>query len=454
MSIDPIDERRFNALAAYSRLPFIVQRVQEYDWLATNDERLLGVLTWDRHDHDFGYVALARDERLRYRAVDVQASHPTTDAARTALIEAMQRLQREPDTEFHQGDVDRPPVDFFTPVVPAETLHPSFKLLLEHPRYSPARELIASMMRYYEDVDGNFIEQFQTTGFDARLWELYLFAAFTELGFAAAPEIKAPDFLLASINGRVGIEATTANPPQETAPPLPRTAEELGSYLENYVPIKIARALRRKLEKRRPYWAIPEMDGVPFVLAVQDFHAPGSMRMVVPAATEYVFGVRHSLSEGRRNIRWIAEHRFGAADERSGFFFLPNAENVSAVMVNPQGTLVKFNRLGFIAGFGDRRVRMTRFGFRRHDDDPSDPRPRPFQENVHDPGYKETWVEGIVVLHNPQARTPLDPGLIKGATHEFLQSDGRIMSLLPESPPYFSQTSIHLEGDPAPSAEE
>jgi large subunit ribosomal protein L30 len=33
--------------------------------------------------------------------------------------------------------------------------------------YSPARELIKAMMRFYEDADGNFVEQFQTTAFDA-----------------------------------------------------------------------------------------------------------------------------------------------------------------------------------------------------------------------------------------------------------------------------------------------
>jgi hypothetical protein len=126
----------------------------------------------------------------------------------------MLRLQREPDTEFYQGDVKGPPVDFFTPIVPAEALHPNFKLLLEHPRYSPARDLIASMMRYYEDADGNFIEQFQTTGFDAWLWELYLFATFTELGFATVPEIQAPDFLLAGLRGGMGVEATTSIRPK------------------------------------------------------------------------------------------------------------------------------------------------------------------------------------------------------------------------------------------------
>ena len=39
------------------------------------------------------------------------------------------------------------------------------------------------MMRWHEDADGNLIEQFQTSGFDARIWELYLFAALSEAGY-------------------------------------------------------------------------------------------------------------------------------------------------------------------------------------------------------------------------------------------------------------------------------
>jgi hypothetical protein len=45
------DKKRLEALAGYTRLPNIVMLVQEFDWLATEDERLLGVLTWDRTDH-------------------------------------------------------------------------------------------------------------------------------------------------------------------------------------------------------------------------------------------------------------------------------------------------------------------------------------------------------------------------------------------------------------------
>ena len=50
--------------------------------------------------------------------------------------------------------------------------------------------------------------------------------------------------------------------------------------MENFVPIKLAGVLRKKLEKRNPYCDEPEMEGLPFVLAVQDFSFPGAMQMM------------------------------------------------------------------------------------------------------------------------------------------------------------------------------
>jgi hypothetical protein len=455
MAVASLDERRFNALAGYTRQPHLLMVVQEYDWLATPSERVLGVLTWDRIDYDFGWIALARDEGLRYRAVDVQASLPSSEGARADLVAAMERLEAEPDEAYHQGEPVEGPIDFFAPAVSPDRWHPNFRLLVEHPRYSPARELIAAMMRYFEDADGNFVQQFQTTGFDARVWELYLYATFTELGFANLPELQAPDFVLGGLSGGFGVEATTSNPSQGQAPKPPQTPEEHHAYIENYVPIKLASALKKKLNKRQPYWEIPQMRGLPFVIALQDFHAPGSMRSIVPAATEYIFGVRHWVEGAERRIAWIDEHRFERLSETSGFFRLPNSEHVSAVLVNPQGTLVKFNRLGYLAGFGDRGIRMVRTGIRRHDNDAVDPRPRPFLEEVHGPDYRESWIEGAVVLHNPHAAIPLDPALLPGATHEFLEPDGRIMSLLPpDPPPYVAQTAIELADDPGSSPED
>jgi hypothetical protein len=304
--------------------------------------------------------------------------------------------------------------------------------------------MIEAMMRFYVDVDGNFVEQSQTTAFDARIWELYLFATFTELGYAPAPDLVTPDFLFSGPRGFIGVEATSVNPPNAGGVKPPMNKTQLIAYLENSIPIKLARVLRRKLDKRTPYWEATEMKEVPFIIAVQDFHSPGTMRAITFAMTEYVFGVRHSIDENGRRIEWLKEHVWGNSREKSGFFRLPNAENISAVIVNPQGTLLKFNRLGHLAEFGSGRVYMVRTGFARGERDFENPVPKPFKHYVHEPGYEETWVEGTVVLHNPQARIKLNPRMIPGACHEFLQSDGRITSLLPEFHPMFSQTEIQI----------
>jgi hypothetical protein len=293
IEIKTLARSRFEALAGYARSPKIVLYIEEIEWYATPDERLIGMLERDRIDHDFGWVIVGRDERLRFRAIDVNASLPSPEAARQQLFERMKEEYEKPDEAYHQGDAPGRPTDFFTPLVPEERLNRLFKILSSEERYSPARKLIEAMMRFYEDTDGNFVEQFQTTAFDARIWELYLFATFTELGYARVPDLAVPDFLFDSPFGRVGVEATSASPPTVGDVKPPSDKAEFIAYIENYVPIKLARVLQRKLEKKKPYWDAVEMKDVPFIIAVQDFHSPGAMRMITSAMTEYVFGVRH-----------------------------------------------------------------------------------------------------------------------------------------------------------------
>lgn len=436
-----ISQRRYEALAGYTRQPNLVLIVQEVRAYATEDERVLGVLTHDLHDDDFGWVTLGRDEALRYRCLGANASLPTFSSARDELWAAMSVLEDAPDEAFHQGDVIGSPVDFFAPVAPADRRHAIFDLLMSQRRYSCAREIIQAMMRYHVDVDGNFVREFQSNGFEPRLWELYLFATFSELRYAADATQRVPDFVWTSPFGRFGIEATTINSPPEKQLKLPEDATELVRYCENYVPIKFSRTMRKKIKRKPAYWDLPHMQGLPFLLAVQDFHVPRSMLHVTFSLTEYLFGIRHRVEGGVRVIERLTEHRYGDAVEPSGFFALPGAENVSAVIGNPQGTISKFNRMGFISGFGDQSLRMTRRGLRRPERDGAIS-PIPFVQEVCDPGYTEDWVEGMVVWHNPNARVPLDPNLIPGAAHEFLQEDGRIMTILPPFHPIFSETAI------------
>jgi hypothetical protein len=435
-----ISKRRFDALAGYSRTPRIIQLIEEFEWRASPDDRSLGLLARDRIDNDYSWVTLGRDKRLRYRAIEVGASLPSPAVARLALFAAMEKLSNGSDAEFYQGDERGKAVDFFATRVAEQKLHPTFKLLSQAERYLPAREIIAAMMRYHDDVDGNFIEQFQTTAFDARLWELYLFAVSVELHYARTPKIDRPDFVLAGIPGELAIEATTANPTQGVTPDPPRTETERRAYMDNYIPIKVGRALREKLKKE--YWKLPHMKALPLVFAVQDFHTPGSMKMIDHAATEYVFGYRNMIEDGVLHIRRIGEHRYGTLIEKSGFFDLPGAEHVSAVAYNPQGTLLKFNRMGYLAGFGPRDLRMLKRGYCRGKEDGSGPPLVPFAHEVHAPGFEESWIEGMVVLHNPKALIPLDPEMLEGAAHKFIGSHGEMVGIVPKFHPLYSETAI------------
>jgi ribosomal protein L30 len=436
IEVSELSRRRFEALAGYARDPITILFLEEISWHATSGERLIGMLVRDRADQDYGWIILGRDERLRFRAIDVNHSLESADAARDQLFGKLKEWHGKPDEAYHQGDSPGRPTDFFRPVVLGERLSATFRTLTEQRRYSPARGIIAAMMRFYQDTDGNFVEQFQTTAFDARIWELYLFATFTELGYAPLSSLAVPDFIFSSPAGSLGIEATSVNPSATREIKPPGDPAQLLAYIEKYIPIRLARVLNAKLEKRKPYWDEPEMEGKPFVIAVQDFHSPGSMRMISGAMSDYVFGVRERMEGGYETIE---EHVWNDLRELSGFFNFPNAENINAVIVNTQGTLPKFNRMGYIAEFGERNVRMVRTGAARGPDGPVN-----FQRNVRDPGYSETWVEGMVVFHNPNARIPLDPGMIPGASHEFLQPDGTIVALVPEFHPLFSMTQITI----------
>ena len=75
------------------------------------------------------------------------------------------------------------------------------------------------MMPYFIDIDGNFVEQFQSAGFDSRLWELYLNAYLTEEQLFINREHNAPDFIVKKYGKSVAIEAVIVgrrenNPPK------------------------------------------------------------------------------------------------------------------------------------------------------------------------------------------------------------------------------------------------
>jgi hypothetical protein len=450
--MEQLSRRRFDALAGYSRNPRTLILSNELEWYSEDGEKVLGVLIQDTQDRDYSCIVMARDCVGRYRAVHVMPFLETVDEVRNAMPPVLREWAGKDPSEFGQGDEPREAVDFFTSVRPVNQLHAGFSTLSTSEGFSPARGVIAAMMYYFQDPDGNFVEQFQTTGFDARIWELYLFGVLAELRYSVDRSHPAPDFLCSGLLGQFFIEAVTVNPTvvngrnMETG--LPREPDERQRYMKHYLPIKFGSPLTSKLNRR--YWELSHITGQPIVLAIQDFHYPMSMTWSETALVTYLYGYefkwRHNEA-GKLIItpERITEHVWGDKKIPSGFFYLQNAEHISAVISNRQGTISKFNRMGLKAGFGSKRVRMLRVGT-RYLHDPNAAEPAQFAAEVHGPGYEEEWIEGLNVFHNPNAAIPLLPDMLPGAAHHFYE-EGELQSFLPQFHPFGTQTIITIAGE-------
>lgn len=446
--MNDISKVRFDALAAYCRHPMAAWLAKEVRWLEAANGQLLVTLILDT-EGEFSGILLARDLQERYRWVDMTDYFMFPDEALAAAEQKVAAYLPMLDAKRAQGD-ERSPTDFFRPVRPVEKLNSSFVRLVTEEGFSPARDIIEQMMRRYEDADGNFVEQFQTSAFDARIWELYLFAALTEGGYILDRGLVVPDFVAHGPHGEICIEATTVNPTvdahgQPAPPQETQTVEQENAYVRHYLPIRYAGPLTAKLAKR--YWELPQVSARPLVLAIQDFHEPMSMTWTRSALPTYLYGYfHHARRESDGSLTIVPErvdtHRWGSKEVPSGFFGLPGAENVSAVIFNSGATISKFNRIGLSAGFGSNRVRLIQQGL-AIDHDPRAAVPKPFRRSVDD-SYTETWIEGMDVYHNPRARRPLHPETFEGAAHHRLLLNGLVESVAPEWQPITSVTTISI----------
>ncbi|HBX23571.1 MAG TPA: glycosaminoglycan attachment protein [Desulfotomaculum sp.] len=442
--VKTLDKNRFNALSGLSRSPAASYISEELGWYSNEDETVIGVVLRDIIDNDFAGVILAQDEGGRFRAFDVKSSLINEEEARNWLQRAIKLHTSAGVRIYPQGDETRGP-DLFTPLLPPERLHPNFIHLVNDTTLLPAREIICRMMPHYCDVDGNFVEQFQSTGFDARLWELYNFAYISEEELYLVRNHTAPDFLVSKYGKTVAIEAVIVgrkkdNPPKYFKPLRQKSPEEILEAHKDMIPIRFGSPLYTKLKKR--YWDLTHVKGNPLVFAIADFHDDQSMLWTSTALINYLYGVRHEFyydENGQLVILPIKidTHKVGEKEIPSGFFNQPEAEHVSAILFSASGTISKFNRIGRQAGFYDPAVIMIRLGM-CHNHDPNAALPIEFKYIV-DENCNETWAEGLSMYHNPNAIYPVPEELFPSIAHHHFQ-EGQIVSHLPEFHPYASVT--------------
>ena len=439
MSIKVISRQRFEALS-FMRLGRVKLISEEQEWYTDDNENVLGVVILDKPDQDWLYVILGRDEVARFRAIDQDINFKTVAEARTALTQKMEEYARAGENMFPQGldQKNQKTFQIFEPLLSQKLLHQDFIVLAESNGYSPAREILKEIAYTFVDTDGNYIQQFQTNGFDARLWELYLYAVLHEMDYEIDRSYQAPDYMARNIVGQIVLEATTAN----AAPPLlDMEARKLKDIqLEDYVAIRLGSPLFSKLNKR--YWDQAHVKGHPFILAVADFRRHETLSFCAPYLMHYLYGIRQNETADGGTYSPIKKHTFEGKTIPSGFFNLPDAENISAVLFSDSGTIAKFNRMGRVAGFGDPSIIMARVGerFSRRDSE----RPEAFRVLV-DEQYQERWSEGIWIFHNPQAKHPLPMESFSDVAHVRLEK-GEFQVYLNDAFPTWSKTLIFGSG--------
>ena len=153
--MQPITLARFNALACYCRFGPAMWLIEECGWYESDDGQLLGLVLRDRQDGDYQGAFLARDRAERFRWIHGTEFFDEPEQVVAALQAQAPDVAARLEQERVQGDEPSVAMDFFTLRVPQARLHPSFTLLNDGESYSPARELISSMMRWHEDIDGN-----------------------------------------------------------------------------------------------------------------------------------------------------------------------------------------------------------------------------------------------------------------------------------------------------------
>jgi hypothetical protein len=345
--------------------------------------------------------------------------------------------------------------DLFAPVAAEDRLDSRFLTVATHPLQAPARAMARRVFADFVDTDGNFVEQFQTAAFDARTWELFLWAYLSDSGFSLDRRYPAPDFMCAKGDAMVAVEAVIANPSGGVATPMTveglqrlaeRQPEEILRRSQQEQPIRLGSPLSSKLRKR--YWELSHVKDIPLVFAIESFAAEDALYFSDTGLGSYLYGLWAVPSRDVDSRRLVvthiplAEHREGEKVIPSGFFLQPDAEHVSAVLFGNTGTFPKFGRMAVQIGLDAAGVRMVRFGA-CYDHDPNASEPFQFRYDVarrpEEWGSPETWGEGLSMFHNPNALQPVAEELFPGIAHHRLE-DGQVTATIPLFHPFVSQT--------------
>lgn len=412
-----ISQSKFQIYTAFTKNPAVSLISKEIAWYE-NENRTIAATIIEDTDAEYHAIIFGRNEIGAMGFVDIFSIYDTIEEAEAKIFEEVKKYEAQKKTVFVQGK-KQSTINLFQPI--AQNKNPSYIQLDTSRTYTPAKELIKELMPYLNDIDGNFVDQFQSKGFDSRLWELYLLCYFNEEQLIVERDYNAPDFMISRGDLQIGVEAVTAA--RKEATKGISSYEELVAFFNkdidiDQMAITWGSPLYSKLKKKTKigglhYWEYEHTKNKPFVIAIADFSNDFSMTRSNTSLVTYLYGQTTADFKRDENGHVVPtpnriEKHVGTKEIPSGFFHQDNTEHISAIITSSSATLSKFNRIGKECGFGDKHVRMFREG-NCIDPDPKASKPLHFlYEVVESEGSEvELWAEGVEVYHNPNALYPL-----------------------------------------------
>lgn len=335
--------------------------------------------------------------------------------------------------------------------IPDKPIDDNFNELCDKEQFMPAKETVIDICKRFQDKDGNFIEQFQTTGFEQRLWEVMLYGIFESEGFEIKQDHDRPDFEIVKSEKTIFVEATTSNIQDGD-----KTSEDLISIIKSTKPEKerldafnnlkelyiekIGSALYSKTKKN--YQELEWVKGKPIVLAISPIHDDFARQISDSLLITYLFGYEFESTEDNQGnlvkVDYIEKNIFEKRNksEFEPFFNSEDSKHISGVLFFNDLTVDKFNRMGFING------NTENITIARSCDiyDPESSKPKEVFYLLKEAEFDEDWKQGVSIFHNPNAICPLDENSFDGFRQVWFRDD----KLDGHMPAFFPYTSITL----------
>lgn len=338
----------------------------------------------------------------------------------------------------------------FKQIVTDQKLNKKYKLLLESNLFDPAKKIIENISNEMTDMDGNFIQQFQSDGFDARLWEMYLFILFKEIGFTHNNQYERPDFQLTKGDIEIFVEASLSAEKQDDIytksfieDAMARLDLGVQQQLIDYYIIRLGSVLFSKLNKE--YWKLDWVKGKPIILAITPAHNYLAPFLPDAKLIEYLYGIRQNVNITEKGIEnlgaeEVVEFRLGDKTIPANFFSQPLSENISGIIFTNNSDLHKFNRMAYQGNLSKEQLIMVRAGTKYSSDLGSEA--QYFDYFIKPNQGVENWCESVTLFHNPNALHKIDTTTFKYIRQFWLESDRTFNGIMPREFVYNSITGV------------